>query len=139
MASSLTDADIITLGRFVCCYPNAEDPLRGAAQRARKFVALTYPQNRWYVRAFVSLANIWQRLLGSTFRAFVHAPDRMQAVLENGGFVRSARRGTAFWMFDLYRRDTAGAADRRWITGREARCQVRAVYIEGAPPSSRTI
>jgi hypothetical protein len=35
----------------------------------------------------------------------------MQAVLEHGGFVRSAQRGTAFWMFDLYRRVAAAAQD----------------------------
>jgi hypothetical protein len=51
IASTLADADVVTLDRVVCCYPDAEDLLRTAAQRARRLVALTYPRNRWYVRA----------------------------------------------------------------------------------------
>jgi Methyltransferase small domain len=112
VAPSLADADIVSLDRVVCCYPNTEDLLRSAAQRARQFVALTYPRDRWYVRALVKLENAWQQLRGSSFRAFVHAPDRMQTLLEHAGLVRAAQRGTAFWMFDLYRRDVAGLADR---------------------------
>src|SRR5215469_4999424 len=110
VAPSLADADVVTLDRVVCCYPNAEDLLRSAAQRARQFVALTYPRNRWYVRAFVKLENAWQHLRGSSFRTFVHAPDRMQTLLEQAGLVRAVQRGTAFWMFDLYRRDVVGLA-----------------------------
>jgi magnesium-protoporphyrin O-methyltransferase len=107
IASTLADADVVTLDRVVCCYPDAEDLLRAAAQRARRLVALTYPRNRWYVRAFVKLENFWQRLRRSSFRAFVHSPERMHAVLEAAGLVRGARHGTAVWMFDLYHREMA--------------------------------
>jgi hypothetical protein len=105
MASSLADADVVTLDRVVCCYPDAEALLRGAAQRARRLVAFTYPRNQWYVRVFIRLENFWQRLRGSAFRAFVHSPERMDAVLQAAGLVRAARHGTAVWMFDLYRRE----------------------------------
>jgi hypothetical protein len=75
-------------------------------------VALTYPRNRWYVRAFVKLENFWQRLRRSSFRAFVHSPERMHAVLEAAGLVRAARHGTAVWMFDLYHREMVTNHDR---------------------------
>jgi len=104
LANTLADADLVTLDRVVCCYPDAENLLRSAAQRARRAIAFTYPRNRWYVRAFVALENFWKRLLGSPFRAFVHSPERMHIVLMAAGLVRSARQGTAFWMFDLYSR-----------------------------------
>jgi 2-polyprenyl-3-methyl-5-hydroxy-6-metoxy-1,4-benzoquinol methylase len=108
MAATLPDADIVTLDRVVCCYPDAERLLRGAVERARRLVAFTYPRNRWYVRAFIALVNSWQRLTGNPFRAFIHPPERMHALLERAGLVWAARRGTAVWMFDLYRRETAG-------------------------------
>ena len=106
MAPTLPDADIVRLDRVVCCYPDAEGLLRGAAERARRLVAFTYPRNRWYVRAFIALVNSWQRLTGNPFRAFIH--ERMDAALERAGLVCAARRGTAVWMFDLYRRVTVG-------------------------------
>jgi len=108
MAPTLSDADVVTLDRVVCCYPDAEDLLRGAAQRARRLVAYTYPRSRWYVRAFIALENSWQWLKGNPFRAFLHPPERMHAVLEAAGLVRAARQGTAVWVADLYHRESAG-------------------------------
>jgi len=101
MAPTLPDADVITLDRVVCCYPNAEDLLRSAAQRARRLVAFSYPRNRWYVRAFIAFENFWRRLRGNPFRAFLHPPERMHAVLGAAFLVRgTARLGTAVWLID---------------------------------------
>jgi SAM-dependent methyltransferase len=103
-SASLPDADVVTLDRVVCCYSDAEALLRAAAARARRLVAFTYPPDRWYVRAAVALENCWYRLKGDTFRAFVHSPERMGAVLEAAGFVRAARHGSLVWLLDLYHR-----------------------------------
>ena len=107
LAATLPDADVVTLDRVVCCYPDAEALLRGAAARARQLLAFTYPRDRWYVRAVFVLLNFWQRLTGSAFRAFVHPPQRMDAVLEAAGLARAARHETPVWRLDLYRRRDA--------------------------------
>jgi len=107
VAPTLPDADVVTLDRVVCCYPNAEDLLRTAAHRARRLIAYTYPRDRWYVRLFIAFENFWLRLRGNPFRAFLHPPERMRAVLEAAGLAHSARDGTAVWMVDLYSRATA--------------------------------
>jgi len=102
IADTLPDADVVTLDRVVCCYPDAEALLRQAAERARQLLAFTYPQNRWYVRTLIVLENFWLRLTGKEFRAFVHTPDRMGAVLESSGLVRAKRRETLVWTLDVY-------------------------------------
>jgi hypothetical protein len=106
-AGSVPDADIVTLDRVVCCYPDVQALLRGAAARARRMVAFTYPRDRWYVHAAVALENSWYRLSQNPFRAFVHSPDRMASALESAGFVRAARHATLQWALDLYRRRPA--------------------------------
>jgi 2-polyprenyl-3-methyl-5-hydroxy-6-metoxy-1,4-benzoquinol methylase len=103
-ADSLPDADVVTLDRVVCCYPNVEALLRGAAARARHLIAFTYPRDTWYVRGTVVLENSWYWVRRDSFRAFVHSPERMASVLEASGFVRSARHSTLQWALDLYRR-----------------------------------
>jgi len=103
-ADSLPDADIVTLDRVVCCYPDVEALLRGAAARARRMVAFTYPRDTWYVQASVMLENSWYWLRQDGFRAFVHSPERMASVLQSSGFVRAARHATLQWAFDLYSR-----------------------------------
>lgn len=105
IAPTLTDADLVTLDRVVCCYPDAEALLRAAAARTRRLLAFTYPRDRWYVRAITVLQNFWRRLRGNPFRTFVHSPQRMAAVLEGAGLARAARHGTLVWVCELYRRD----------------------------------
>ncbi len=95
---------MVTLDRVVCCYPDAEALLQKAAGRARQLLAFTYPRDRWYVRTLIVLENLWMRITGKEFRAFVHTPDRMGAVLESAGLVRDTRRETLVWTLDLYRR-----------------------------------
>jgi hypothetical protein len=55
----------------------------------------------------IVLENFRRRLAGNKFRAFVHTPPRLGAVLRAAGFVRDARRETIVWALDLYRRGSA--------------------------------
>ena len=103
-ASTLPDADVVTLDRVVCCYPHVDALLQAASMRARQLVAFTYHPDRWYLRAAVALENFSYRVRSNPFRAFVHSPERMALVLGVAGFVRTARRETFPWALDLYRR-----------------------------------
>jgi 2-polyprenyl-3-methyl-5-hydroxy-6-metoxy-1,4-benzoquinol methylase len=103
-AASLPDADIVTLDRVVCCYPDVETLLRLAATHSRRLLAFTYPRDKWFMRAAFVLENSFYRLTRNPFRAFVHSPQRMASVLEAAGFVRTAHRETLPWALDLYRR-----------------------------------
>jgi SAM-dependent methyltransferase len=107
IADALPDADVVTLDRVVCCYSDAEALLWAAAVRTRQRLAFTYPRNRWYVRMMVAIENFWRLLTNSKFRAFVHSPQRMGAVLKTGGFVRASHRDTFMWTLDLYSRGSA--------------------------------
>src|SRR5260370_3179576 len=104
IADTLTNADVVTLDRVVCCSPDATALLRGAAARTRRVLAFTYPRDRWYMRTLTALQNFWRRLRGNAFRTFVHSPEHMGTVLEAAGLVRVARQGTLVWVLDLYRR-----------------------------------
>jgi len=104
IADTVTAADVVTLNRVVCCYPDAEALLRGAASRTRRLLAFSYPRDRWYMCIMTALENVWRRLRGSSFRTFVHQPERMAAVLEAAGLVHVARQGTLVWVLDVYRR-----------------------------------
>ncbi len=114
-AGALPDADIVTLDRVVCCYPDVEALLRGAAARARRMVAFTYPRDTWYVRAGVVVENSWYRLRQDPFRAFVHSPQRMASVMESSGFVRAARDASLQWALDLYRRVSGTSNDQNRV------------------------
>jgi 2-polyprenyl-3-methyl-5-hydroxy-6-metoxy-1,4-benzoquinol methylase len=107
IADNLPDADVVTLDRVVCCYPDALVLLRQAAARARRVLAFTYPRDRWYVRIVVALKNLWRRLTGKSFRTFVHPPHLMDATLEAAGLVCDAQQRTLVWALAVYRRQGA--------------------------------
>lgn len=106
--ASLPEADIVTLDRVVCCYPNAEALMSTAAGRARRLLAFTHPPRRWYLRAGFAMMNFFFWLARNPFRIFVHSPQQMAAVLEAAGFVPAAHRETFLWSFRLYRRPGSG-------------------------------
>ena len=107
IASTLPDADVVTLNRVVCCYPDAEALLVAAATRTRQVLAFTHPRDLWYVRTSFALVNFWMSLTGKRFRAFVHKPEWMAAVLKSSGLVRDTQRKTLVWMLDQYHRGGA--------------------------------
>lgn len=110
IAASLSEADVVTLDRVVCCYPDASALLGAAAARSRRLLAFTHPPDRWYLRAGFSVVNFFLWLGRSPFRIFVHPPQQMAAVLEAAGFVRAAHRQSFLWSFSLYRRPQVSAA-----------------------------
>jgi len=97
-------ADVVTLDRVVCCDPDYVRLLGAAADRARRLVAFSYPRSRWIVHAFVAVVNATNRLLGRTFRAYVHPAPAMFAVLEGAGLKRQCVGGSWIWGVELFER-----------------------------------
>jgi hypothetical protein len=102
IGDSIDSADIVTMHRVVCCYPDHASLLETAAKRARRMLAFSYPKDRWYIRLWLALENLRRRLFGNPFRTFVHAPGAMEARVTQEGFVRSHRSRTFVWSIDVY-------------------------------------
>ena len=106
VAPELPPADLVTLDRVVCCYPAFDALLRHAADHAEILLAMSYPRNRWYVRIVLGAENLLRRLRRNAFRAFVHPPAKMDALLVGAGFRRLSGVSTTMWRMDIYRRAT---------------------------------
>jgi hypothetical protein len=75
--------------------------LKKAARHAEQGFALSYPRDRWYVRAAMWLENA-KRARKSGFRTFVHPPRRIQQIIQHAGFELVIRRATAMWTVDVF-------------------------------------
>lgn len=106
VASDLPQADIVTLDRVVCCYPNFRGLLKAAADHSRKAVALTYPREIWYMRIGLSIINFFQRLMKDPFRVFLHPVSEMESLLKKEGFVKTSVQRLFVWEMALYQRTT---------------------------------
>ena len=83
--AAVAPADLVVLNRVVCCYPDAPGLLRAAAGHTRRRLVFSHPRRNPATRAAVAAQNGLLRLAGREFRAFVHLPAAMRAVLADSG------------------------------------------------------
>ena len=102
VANELPNADIVTLDRVVCCYPDFRGLLKAAAQHSGRALALTYPREIWYLRVGFKIANFFQNLGKDPFRIFLHPVNEMEGILRKEGFERVSLRRLFVWEMALY-------------------------------------
>ncbi len=104
VASGLPPADIVTLDRVVCCYPDFRALLTAAASRCNEVLAMTYPREKWYTRLAIRLVDGIQSLRRDPFRVFVHPVAQMDAMLAGAGMHRVSLKKLFVWEIALYAR-----------------------------------
>jgi SAM-dependent methyltransferase len=104
IASELPQADVVTLDRVVCCYPDFHLLLRSAADRSRRILAMTYPRQTWYLRIGLDIVNFFQRLRRDPFRVFLHPVQEMERLLNHAGLRRLSIKRQFVWEVALYSR-----------------------------------
>ena len=104
VAADLPKADIVTLDRVVCCYPDFRGLLKAAADHSRKALALTYPRETWYLQIGLQAMNFFQRLRKDPFRVFLHPIADMDSLIKGEGFERVSLRRLFVWEMALYKR-----------------------------------
>lgn len=104
VANELPQADVVTLDRVVCCYPNFRTLLQAAASKSRQAIALTYPRETWYMWIGLKVINFFQWLRKDPFRVFVHPVSEMEALLNQEGLQKVSVRRLVVWEMALYQR-----------------------------------
>ncbi len=102
--AGLPKADIVTLDRVVCCYPDFRRLLKAASRHSRQALALTYPREAWYMRIAWPVMNFFQQLRKDPFRFFVHPVSEMDSLLKKEGFKRVTVQDMFVWEMALYQR-----------------------------------
>jgi magnesium-protoporphyrin O-methyltransferase len=104
LADDIPPADIVTLDRVICCYPDMEKLVSLSAARARKFYGLVYPRDTWWIKLGLALQNFYLQLRRSPFRAFSHSTAAVEAILNSYGLKQRFYQQTLFWQVVIYTR-----------------------------------
>ncbi len=102
---SLPGADLVTLDRVVCCYPDVARLLGAVADTGASWCGLSYPRDRWYIRTSIAVLNFLLWIRRSKFRVFVHTQRHMLQLLQARGFNLRSESGTFVWKIVLLERD----------------------------------
>jgi magnesium-protoporphyrin O-methyltransferase len=108
LAGTLAPADIVTLDRVICCYPDVQKLVESSVLKAMHIYALVYPRERWLTRMSVAIANIFLRLRGGAFRTYVHSSNVVDAIVCRHGFRLSSYERTFLWQVVTYVRNGDG-------------------------------
>lgn len=102
IADAVPPADIVTLDRVICCYPDIRRLIGASIARARQIYALVYPRDDWVMRTGMGTVNAFLRLRGSAFRTYVHPTEVVEALIREHGFRRHSYQRTVLWQIATY-------------------------------------
>ena len=107
-AGEVDAADLVTLDRVVCCYPDMPALVGAAARLTRRTLGLVIPRGTRFIRWGVAIVNLLQRLRRHPFRVYVHDPEEVEAVLGEYGLQRRIVREGVLWRLAVYGRRGGG-------------------------------
>ncbi len=103
-AGEISEADIVTLDRVICCYDDMERLVGLSAERALKLYAVIYPPDHWLIKALTWLENLKHRLERNQFRVFAHATVAVDAMIRSAGLEQFFSYESLLWNVQVYRR-----------------------------------
>ena len=105
LAESIPAADVVTLDRVICCYPDMRALVGASSLRARRAYGLVYPRSAWWLRLAFAIGNLILQLRRSSFRIFLHPTQEVEAIVAAHGFRRAFHRFHGMWQVAVF---TAG-------------------------------
>lgn len=97
-------AEVVVLNRVVCCSRDGVRLAGVSARLARRTLVLSFPRERALVKAGMRLVNVGMRLMGRSFRVFVHPRASLLAAAEAEGLRLDESGHGFFWEFVALRR-----------------------------------
>ena len=100
----LPEADLVTLDRVVCCYPDAGALLAAAARASRRYLTFSYPPDRWWLRGCIRAANGLLGGFGREYRAFIHPEAELHAAAATAGHTQVDAQRFGVWRVVTFER-----------------------------------
>ena len=103
-ADGIDSADAVVLDRVICCYPHLNQLLGASASKAERYLALSYPREKWWVRLAFGLFNVYLKLKRKDFRTFVHPHAEVHAIAVRDGLEQVHADTEGLWQITVFER-----------------------------------
>lgn len=105
LAPQVPAADLVTLDRVICCYPDMPALVGASAARAKRIYGIVIPRDTWWNALAFRLLNVLMRLRRSPFRTFLHPIAAVDAAVAKEGLRKQTYlRDTLVWRVAVYAR-----------------------------------
>jgi magnesium-protoporphyrin O-methyltransferase len=104
LSADISQCDIVTLDKVICCYHDVKSLVGKSAAKARVLYGLVYPLSNRKARFAGFIENVEHRLHRSPFRFFVHPTEVVEEILRTQGFEQRFYQKAGMWQTVVYRR-----------------------------------
>jgi len=102
LAGQVETADVVTLDRVICCYPDMPALVDASASRARRLYGLVFPREHVLMRLGIGAINLVQRFRRRPFNVFLHRAAAVEARVRGHGFRLLFQARSPLWQIHLY-------------------------------------
>jgi hypothetical protein len=104
LADEIQPAEIVTLDRVICCYPDVRPLVSRSAQHAQRLFGVVYPVDRWWTRLGIRVMNLVTRIQRSDYRAYVHSARLVDLLIRDAGLELRHHHAGMVWQTAVYAR-----------------------------------
>ena len=104
LAAEVDPADVVTLDRVICCYPDVIGLVGRSAERARRLYGLVYPIDRWQTRLVATVLNFVTGLFGNDYRMHIHRTAQVDRLVRQAGLEPRYHHRGWVWQTAIYGR-----------------------------------
>lgn len=104
LAGEIADADIVTLDRVICCYPDMTALVGLSAAKARQYYAIVFPREHILFRIFGHVGNVILRIMKNDFSFYLHGTEKIKTAIESTGLRPITENQDFIWQTIIYAR-----------------------------------
>lgn len=105
LAAEIDLADIVTLDRVLCCYPDVHALVELSSAQAKRYYALVFPRDNWLFKMAIPIVNFFAfKLWGNPFRTFIHSTEMVDSIIRKKGFDLLAHQNVGLWQVLVYKK-----------------------------------
>lgn len=104
IVADVADADIVTLDRVICCYPDVTSLASAAARRAKRVIGLVWPRDTWWMHIGLGGFNVVERFGKYPLYQTFHRVADVDRVIGEHGLTLNASKNAGMWHVRVYAR-----------------------------------
>ncbi len=98
-------ADVVTMDRVICCYPYLQQLLGAAAQRANRYLVLSFPLDDWWIRIVYRVLNgLISLFRRDGFHSYVHPHTQVLEIAQAAGLQPVHHDRSGIWQIMVFAR-----------------------------------
>ena len=102
--NDIGEADVITMDKVVCCYPDYKSIIKTCRDRSRSLVSLSFPMDGFVAKVISDIGALFIRFKTKNFRPYVHPVAGIRDEFLDNGFVRVDHSLSFPWHIETYQR-----------------------------------